>query len=249
MSDSPILIIGAGPAGTRAAETLVRHGERPIVIDDQPNSGGQIYRRQPPGFLRSAKSLYGFEAAKATDLHQTFDNLKAKIDYRPGTFVWNVDGNNALTLGPDGVGRVQFRTLLLTTGAMDRIIPFPGWTLPGVYTMGGSQVALKSQGCGIGDPVVFMGTSPLLYLVAVQYVMAGANVAAVLDTARLTDALPVLGGLLAGRGTLLKGIWYQNWLRLKGVTVRGGITPIAAEGTDHIEAIRYKTARDRKSVV
>lgn len=246
MSDAPILIVGAGPAGTRAAETLVRLGERPIVIDDQPASGGQIYRRQPPGFSRTAKSLYGFEAEKATALHQTFDGLKAKIDYRPETFVWSVDQENALTMGPDGVGRVAYRSLLLTTGAMDRIIPFPGWTLPGVYTMGGSQVALKAQGCGIGDPVVFMGTSPLMYLVAVQYVLAGANVAAVLDTARTTDAIPVLGGLLAGRSTFLKGLWYQNWLRLKGVPVRRGITPVAAEGTDHIEAVRYKNAAGRE---
>ena len=65
---------------------------------------------------------------------------------------------------------------------MDRVIPFPGWTLPGVFTMGGAQVALKAQGCAIGDPVVFMGTGPLLYLVAYQYAHAGARVAAVLDT-------------------------------------------------------------------
>ena len=44
--------------------------------------------------------------------------------------------------------------------------PFAGWTLPGVFTLGGAQVALKSQGCAIGERVVFMGTGPLLYLVA-----------------------------------------------------------------------------------
>lgn len=246
MSGHPILVVGAGPAGTRAAETLVRQGERPIVIDDQPASGGQIYRRQPPAFSRPPKSLYGFEAGKATALHQTFDKLKDKLDYRPETFVWSVDNGTALTLGPEGVGRAEYRTLLLTTGAMDRVIPFPGWTLPGVYTMGGSQVALKAQGCGIGDPVVFMGTSPLMYLVAVQYVLAGAKVAAVLDTARTRDAIPVLGGLLAGRSTFLKGLWYQNWLRLKGVPVRRGITPVAADGADHVEAVRYKSAGGRE---
>jgi hypothetical protein len=73
----------------------------------------------------------------------------------------------------------------VATGATDRVLPVPGWTLPGVYTLGGAQVALKFQACAIGQRVVFMGTGPLLYLVAYQYAKAGVTVAAVLDTARL----------------------------------------------------------------
>ena len=126
---------------------------------------------------------------------------------------------------------------------MDRVIPFPGWTLPGVFTMGGSQVALKAQGCAIGDPVVFMGTGPLLYLVAYQYAHAGARVAAVLDTSRAGQAIPVLPGLLWGGRTFAKGIWYMTWLRAAGIPVRGGITPVAAEGDSALEAVRYRDRR------
>ena len=56
-----IVIIGAGPAGTRAAEVLVGAGLRPVVIDEGLESGGRIYQRQPSGFRRTARTLYGFE--------------------------------------------------------------------------------------------------------------------------------------------------------------------------------------------
>jgi phytoene dehydrogenase-like protein len=79
-----VVIVGAGPSGTRAAETLVRAGLKPVVIDEAPASGGQIYRRQPPGFRRPIDQLYGYEAPKARRLHDTFDALAGKIDYRPG---------------------------------------------------------------------------------------------------------------------------------------------------------------------
>lgn len=241
-----ILVVGAGPAGVRAAETLVAHGLRPIVIDEAPRSGGQVYRQQPPGFRRPSKTLYGFEAKKASAVHGSFAALQGKIDHRPETVVWNIENRTAYTLGPEGVERIPYDSLLLATGAMDRIVPFPGWTTPGVFTLGGSQVALKAQGCAIGKRVVFLGTGPLLYLVSYQYAHAGAEVAAALDTARLADALPVIPGLLAGRGTFLKGLWYQNWLRLKGIPLARGITPVAVERDGRVEAVRYRTAGGRE---
>ena len=248
MSDSKpqVLIVGAGPAGTRAAETLVRHGVVPIVVDEGARSGGQIYRRPPEGFNRPAAALYGFEARKAQAVHAALDNVRERIDYHPNTLVWNIAGGVAQTLGPAGIGRIVFDAIILATGAMDRVIPFPGWTLPGVFTMGGSQVALKAQGCAIGDPVVFMGTGPLLYLVAYQYAHAGARVAAVLDTSRVGQAIPVLPGLLWGGRTFAKGLWYMTWSRLAGIPVRRGITPVAAEGTTALEAVRYRDRRGRE---
>ena len=245
--DTPtVLIVGAGPAGTRAAETLVAHGVAPIVVDEGARSGGQIYRRPPAGFTRPAAALYGFEARRAQAVHATLDGLRERIDYRPNTLIWNIEGGVAQALGPDGIERIGFDALILATGAMDRVIPFPGWTLPGVFTMGGSQVALKAQGCAIGDPVVFMGTGPLLYLVAYQYVHAGARVVAVLDTSQLSQAIPVFPGLLSGGRTFAKGLWYMTWLRAAGIAVRGGISPVAAEGESALEAVRYRDRRGRE---
>lgn len=245
-SEQNILIVGAGPAGTRAAELLSGRGFRPIVVDEAPASGGQIYRRQPPGFLRAARLRYGFEAAKAEALHACFDGLAERIDYRPDTSVWSIEDNVAFTVGPGGVERIPFKSLMLCTGAVDRVIPIAGWTLPGVFTMGGAQIALKAQGCAVGRRVAFLGSGPLLYLVAYQYAQAGAKVAAVLDTARLIDALPVLPGLLAGGSMLAKGLWYQNRLRLKGVKLRRGVLPVAVEGEERVAGLIYRDAGGRR---
>src|SRR5438270_9608501 len=83
--DRPPVIVGAGPAGIRAAATLVAAGLSPIVIEEASRSGGQIYRRQPAGFTRPYSALYGFEAAKARRLHDEFDALAGRIDSRPET--------------------------------------------------------------------------------------------------------------------------------------------------------------------
>ncbi|MHA1570490.1 MAG: NAD(P)-binding protein, partial [Alphaproteobacteria bacterium] len=91
MSPERIVIVGAGPAGVRAAETLVAAGLRPTVLDEAHASGGQIYRRQPADLNRPYEQLYGFEAAKAKRLHETFDRLHAAVDYRPGCMVWNLE--------------------------------------------------------------------------------------------------------------------------------------------------------------
>jgi len=229
------VIIGAGPAGIRAAQALVAAGLRPVVVDEAARGGGQIYRRQPDGFTRDAKTLYGTEAAKAMALHRTIDGLA--IDHRPNTLVWNIEAG-ALDLLHDGhAERLPYSHLILATGATDRILPIPGWTLPGAYSLGAAQVALKYQGCGIGRRVAFIGTGPLLPLVASQYLKAGAEVVAVLDTARQADKLAALPGLLRGPAVLAKGLRLLAALKAGGVPTRQGTRPLRILGTERVEGL------------
>jgi hydrogen cyanide synthase HcnB len=242
-----VLVVGAGPAGIRAAATLVAAGLKPIVVDEAPHSGGQIYRRPPRDIHRPAKDLYGFEAAKALDLHRTFDDLGEAIDYRAETLVWNVHDSEAYTRHGDGtLERIPYDAILLATGAMDRIIPFPGWTTPGVYTLGAAQIAYKYQGCAIGNRVALLGTGPLLYLVAYQYAAHGVDLAAVLDTARLSDGVRALPDLMWGGATFAKGLYYRSWLTLHGVALRNGVTPIGIDGENRVHALRYRDGRGRE---
>ncbi len=171
---------------------LVEKGLRPIVIDEGRRDGGQIYRRQPEGFTRSYKTLYGTEAEHAHNLHNDFDALRAKIDYVPDTLVWNIEPNAVHVVSGTRSRRIAFDALIICSGATDRLMPVPGWHHAGTYSLGGAQVALKSQGCAIGSRVVMMGTGPLLYLVAAQYVKAGATVGAVLDTSTFTQRVCAL---------------------------------------------------------
>jgi hydrogen cyanide synthase HcnB len=121
----------------------------------------------------------------------------------------------------------------------------PGWTLPGVYTLGGAQVALKFQGCAIGQRVVFMGTGPLLYLVAYQYTKAGAKVAAVLDTARLSDQIAATPAMLRRPAVFAKGVYFVAWLRAHGVPLHSGVRPLRVIGDDEAHA-RHRRRLERR---
>lgn len=241
---SPPVIVGAGPAGVRAAQTLLAAGVRPIVLDEAARAGGQIYRQPPPGFTRSTRTLYGSEAPKAEAIHRAMNDMAPLIDYRPGTLVWNAMPGQLDTLCDGQHDSVPYSHLILATGATDRVLPLPGWLTPGVYTLGAAQIALKYQGCAIGSRVVFMGTGPLLYLVAHQYRKAGAQVAAVLDTATARDRLAALPGMLRAPRMLALGLHMMASLRAHGVPLYAGIRPSRIEGSDSVQAVVFKDAQD-----
>ena len=244
MSVQPV-IVGAGPAGVRAAQALVAHGLRPVVVDEAPRWGGQIYRQPPEGFTRPKHVLYGFEAGRADALHGAMAAILDKVDYRPDTLVWSAEGGKLDLLHNGAMSTLAYSHLIVATGATDRVLPFPGWTLPGVYTLGAAQVALKFQGCAIGSRVVFAGTGPLLYLIAYQYAKAGAKVAAVLDTASFAGKAAAVPAMLRQPALLAKGLYYLGWLRAHGVAVHQGVELAAAEGAERVQAMHWrKDGRD-----
>ena len=230
MADPRVIVIGAGPAGVRAAETLVEAGVRPIVVDEGARDGGQIYRRQPLGFTRPDSALYGSETASAQALHTTFDRLKGQIDYRPRHLAWNI-ANGHVHLVSDGVASAMpYDALIIAAGATDRLMPVKGWDYAGTYSLGAAQIALKSQAASIGRRVVFMGTGPLLQLVASQYLKAGAEVVALLDTTPFLTQIKALPRLIARADVLLKGIKLVAGLKRSGIPIHRGVTPVEIHG-------------------
>ncbi|MFI8615426.1 FAD-dependent oxidoreductase [Acidovorax sp. NPDC077693] len=237
-----IVIVGAGPAGVRAAQAVVSAGLRPTVVDEGQRDGGQIYRRQPEGFQRPYAKLYGAEASKAGSLHKDFAALRAHIDYRPDTLAWNVTAGELHVVRAGEPDTLPYDALLLCPGATDRLMPVPGWQHAGCYSLGGAQIALKAQACAIGSQVVFLGSGPLLYLVASQYVQAGARVAAVLDTAPTIKSWKALSGMLARPLLALRGLGLIRSLRAAGVPVVQGVTPLNIEG-DSVQGVHAVTVR------
>jgi len=243
MAHPRIVIVGAGPAGVRAAEALVEADIRPVVVDEGRRDGGQIYRRQPENFRRSYAALYGSEAARAQRLHRTFDDLRSSLDYRAQTLVWGISETQLHVTSDTHTETLDFDALIIASGATDRLMPVKGWNLAGTYSLGGAQIALKAQACAIGRRVVFMGTGPLLYLVAAQYLKAGAGVAAVLDTSPFQSRVKALPMLLARPGVLAKGLALTWALKRAGVEMHTGIVPLAIDGSaeNGVEGVRFRT--------
>lgn len=251
MDNLQIVIIGAGPAGVRCAEKLVSAGLKPILIDEGRHCGGQIYRQQPENFNRSKSELYGTEAEKADDIHESFDAIKEKIEYLPETLVWNVANGKIYTSNGIKQNSIPYDKLIICSGATDRLMPVKGWDYSGTYSLGGAQIALKSQACSIGHEVVFMGTGALLYLVAAQYIKAGANVKAVLDTSSFFNRIMALPKLLARPDALWNGIKLSLNIMKAGVTVRTGIKPLEIIGSKEngVNAVRYQTGAGKENII
>jgi NADPH-dependent 2,4-dienoyl-CoA reductase/sulfur reductase-like enzyme len=248
VADPVIAIVGAGPAGIRAAESLARQRLQIVLIDEAPKGGGQIYREAPDPFRRPYSARYGFEAEKAQALHRTIERLAGTIDYRPSTLAWNVWDRQLDTLCAGGTDKIKFDFLVIATGAMDRVLPLPGWTLPGVYTLGGAQIALKYQGCAIGHRAVLLGTGPLLYLVAYQYAKAGAKIEALLDTSSAATKRRAVPVMASNPRTLAKGVYYRTWLRAHRITVEEGVTNIAIAGDDRVREVCYRRDGVEKTI-
>lgn len=209
---SRILIVGAGPAGVRAAETMVRAGLHPVVVDEGIRAGGQIYRRTFVRLDRTSRTLYGSEAGKAEAVHAAFDRMVAenRVSFHSQTSVLALRDGMAHLLGPEGAITLAYDRLILATGAMDRVVPLPGWQGAGVYTLGAAQIALKTQGVALGRRMVLAGSGPLLTLVAVQLIKAGGRVEAVLDTAPISAQMRGAVGMALAR----------PWVTLRGAIMR-----------------------------
>lgn len=243
-----VVVVGAGPAGVRAAQVLVQAGLRPVVIDEGRRDGGQIYRRQPEGFKRPYAKLYGTEAEKAQALHRDFGALRSQVDYRSDTLAWNLSEGALHVVRAGEPQTLPFDALLVCSGATDRLMPVPGWQRAGCYSLGAAQIALKAQACAIGARVVFLGSGPLLYLVASQYVQAGAKVAAVLDTSPAAKSWSAVKGLLARPQLALRGLGLMRGLRRAGVTVLQGVVPLAIDGDDPlgVQSVAVRDAAGRE---
>ena len=244
MTRVDLLIVGAGPAGMMAAITARRHGLEVMVIDDQPVPGGQIWRSVELTARRDA--ILGPSYVEGRDVAEAFRASGAL--YQPGTNLWQIEpGFRAFVTRNGKAHAVEAAAIILATGAQERPVPFPGWTLPGVLTVGAAQILLKSSGQIPAKPVWIAGSGPLPLLYAVQLLRAGGQLAGYLDTTpagQRLAALRHLPGALRAWGELAKGlVWMARVRRISGVS------DIEAIGKERVEALRYRTDKGKSLVV
>lgn len=251
-----VAVIGAGPAGMAAAEEASLHGLRIAVLDEQPEAGGQIYRNIATNARSASRvnDILGPDYRKGATLARRFGMAceDGRIDYRSEATVWQVDADRTLHVSQSGgTGALRAERLIVATGAMERPVPIPGWTLPGVMSAGAAQIMLKTAQAAPDRPVVLAGGGPLLLLAACQLVDAGAEVAALLETTGAADyvaAVPKLPSALRAHGYLRKGMAMRRRLRGAGIPIHSGVSALAAVGTDGLEAVRFVHRGKRREI-
>lgn len=239
-----LAIVGAGPAGMAAAATATELGLTTVVLDEQPEPGGQIYR----GIERLAATrpthldLLGTDYAEGLALTRAF--RKAGIDYFDSAQVWQVDPADAESRvfyrRNGAVGIVTAKKIMIAPGAMERPLPVPGWTLPGVLTCGAAQTVLKANGLVPKGRFVLAGCGPLLLLLAAQLARAGLKPVALLETMlNRWAALPHLLPFLATPGYARKGLGLLSELKAAGVAHYKNVTRLAIHGDTQAREIEY----------
>jgi len=241
MTSSDLIVIGAGPAGMAAAATAAGHGLRVTLIDEQPRPGGQIYRDVDRVAPRRGAML-GADYTDGARLTAALDH--ASISHVGGAAVWAIEEGFSVFWSSEGRGaRTDGARIILATGALERPMPLPGWTLPGVMTAGAAQILLKQAGV-VPCRAVLAGSGPLLYLIAAQMVRAGAPPLALVETRTRRDLAAAtarhLGGALRGWPYLAKGLGMLATLRKAGVRRHIGATEIAVEGEGRAEALTFR---------
>ncbi|MDN5795189.1 MAG: FAD-dependent oxidoreductase [Intrasporangium sp.] len=255
MSTTDVLVVGAGPAGLACAATILEHSSLSVVVVDAGHGPGGQYWRQPA----PAVGADALDPAELADLHHDrarFDALlhrleqgrtDGRLQLRSQHHVWSavpdMQGYAVHAVdrgrGPSHVpgSTTVARALVLATGAFDRALPFPGWDLPGVMTVGGLQALLKAGGVVAGRRVALGGTGPFLLPVAAGLARHGATVVGVYEANRPARWLREGRAVARNAGKLGEGAGYAAALLRHRVPVRAGRMVVAAHGADRVEAI------------
>lgn len=234
------VIIGAGPAGINVATTLAEQGIKSIIVDENPAPGGAIFR-QP-----TKKISQGFSPVvdkknrqRASNMLEKLDKYKDKITLYSRSQVLGrlSEDDSIMVLQDNHVTELPYSALFVCTGCYERSQPFPGWTLPGVMSVGGMQLQVKSNLVRPGHRVVLTGTGPLLLVAAKQFHEAGMEVVGVYEAGQKIDLYKEIPALLADMPLLFDGIKYLSYLKKQGIPIHYGWGIVEARGVNEVSEV------------
>lgn len=225
-----LLIIGAGPAGMAAALAAAPSGRAIVVVDDNPAPGGQIWRDGPAVTLPDFAKQQREQLARHTNIRLRCGTRVAGLAGKPGS--------SALLLEDARQGWVQhYGSLILCTGARELLLPFPGWTLPGVTGAGGLQALIKGGMAVRGQRIVIAGSGPLLLAAAQSARHAGATVVRIAEQAAWPALLRFSGSLARWPGKALQAaaLFHPQY--------RGASHVLEAGGDGRLQHVRLRRGR------
>lgn len=245
-----LVVVGAGPAGLAAACAASSCGLEVALVDEHASPGGQLFRN-----IESPLGLSMLDAKDRQAGMELVENFrKSGVAYYPGTTVWGIEPR-LISCTRKGISTLMpTASVIIAPGGMERPVPFPGWTLPGVMGAGGADILLRSGGTLQKDPkapVVLAGNGPLLLLLACHLIEKGVNIAAWLDTGYWSRRLLSTGLLPA---SLLDSPYLGKGLSmalriLKGkIPIVTGVRNIRAKGERCLERVTYETHGKTKHI-
>jgi D-hydroxyproline dehydrogenase subunit alpha len=225
-----VLVVGGGPAGMAAAVSAAKGGVCVGIVDENPRLGGQIWRGETSTGSHSPEASSWLNQVKAAGV----THLQGKrVFHQP-------DGGVLLAEGLDDVCEIGYRTLILATGARERFLPFPGWTLPNVAGAGGLQALVKSGLPIKGKRVVVAGTGPLLLAVASYLRKHGAEIPLICEQASWGRLMKFGLTLLGQPGKVAQSLRIKK--DLAGIPFVANSWPLAAHGKNALEAVTISRA-------
>ena len=230
-----VIVIGAGPSGVSSAINCAKKGLTVLIVDLNSNTGGQIYRAPPKTYKNVSKKLEENEIQKNLS-----DQIKKyKIETAYNHTVWQVSpGFKVNAFNETSTIEWQSKSLIIATGTYEKIIPFEGWTTPGIIGLAACTVILKAHHFIPSKKIILAGNGPLLMLVAYYIIKFGGKIDAIVDTSSKIDWIKSTLSLMTNPKNFRDGIkWvfkillnripiYSNSTIEKAFEVDGGIKVI-----------------------
>ncbi|MDK2983178.1 MAG: hypothetical protein PWP19_656 [Thermococcaceae archaeon] len=220
--EADVVVIGGGPAGMMAAINASDAGAKVVLLDENPMLGGQLVK-QTHKFFGKREQFAGVRGIKIAEiLSEELKKRDIEVFLETSAIMLLQDGEEKLVVGVrKNKELIEFKgkTVVVATGAMERMIPFENNDLPGVYGAGAIQTLMNTYGVKPGDRVLIVGAGNVGLILAYQLYQAGVKVEAIVE------AMPKIGGYFV----------HAAKVRRLGIPILTRHTILRAEGKEKVE--------------